>query len=51
MPRRFKLLERLEPVDAFPMSPAGKMLRRALRTMAAAKLAAEKEEPPRAVLI
>jgi 2,3-dihydroxybenzoate-AMP ligase len=35
---RFKLPERLELVDAFPIRPAGDILRRALRTMVAAKL-------------
>jgi 2,3-dihydroxybenzoate-AMP ligase len=39
---RFKLPERLELVDAFPMSPAGKVLRRELRAMIAGRLAAEK---------
>ncbi len=39
---RFKLPERLELVDAFPMSPAGKILRRELRAIVAARVTAEK---------
>lgn len=38
---KFKLPERLELVDAFPLSPAGKILRRELRAIIAAKLDAE----------
>lgn len=39
---KFKLPERLEIVDSFPISPAGKILRRELRNRIAAILAAEK---------
>ena len=39
---KFKLPERLELVDAFPLSPAGKILRRELRAIIAAKLEAER---------
>lgn len=39
---KFKLPERLEVVDAFPVSPAGKILRRDLRERIEAKLAEEK---------
>ncbi|MCO5101363.1 MAG: AMP-binding protein [Burkholderiaceae bacterium] len=39
---RFKLPERLEVVDAFPLSPAGKVLRRELRSIIAARLEAER---------
>jgi 2,3-dihydroxybenzoate-AMP ligase len=35
---RFKMPERLEVVDAFPISPAGKILRRDLRTTLAARV-------------
>jgi 2,3-dihydroxybenzoate-AMP ligase len=35
---RFKMPERLEVVDAFPISPAGKILRRDLRTALAARV-------------
>jgi len=38
----FKLPERLEIVAAFPVSPAGKILRRELRRMIGEKVAAEK---------
>jgi len=38
---KFKLPERLELVEAFPLSPAGKILRRELRATIAAKLQAE----------
>jgi 2,3-dihydroxybenzoate-AMP ligase len=38
---KFKLPERLEVVASFPTSPAGKILRRELRRMIEAKLAAE----------
>jgi len=38
---RFKLPERLELVESFPLSPAGKILRRELRAIIAAKLQAE----------
>ncbi|MCC7326516.1 MAG: AMP-binding protein [Burkholderiales bacterium] len=38
---KFKLPERLELVDSFPLSPAGKILRRELRATIAAKLEAE----------
>ena len=40
---KFKLPERLEVTDEFPISPAGKILRRELRSAIAAKIAAEKE--------
>ncbi len=40
---KFKLPERLEIVDSFPISPAGKILRRELRNMIANKLAAEQK--------
>ncbi len=39
----FKLPERLELLGAFPVSPVGKILKRDLREMIAAKIAAEKE--------
>lgn len=39
---KFKLPERLEVVEAFPISPAGKILRRHLRERIEAKLAAER---------
>lgn len=39
---KFKLPERLELVDAFPLSPAGKVLRRELRAMIAARLESER---------
>ncbi|TAN55064.1 MAG: (2,3-dihydroxybenzoyl)adenylate synthase [Rhodospirillales bacterium] len=39
---KFKLPERLEVLDEFPVSPAGKILRRTLRDMIEAKLADEK---------
>lgn len=42
----FKLPERLELIDAFPLSPAGKILRRELRVMIAARLAAEQAAAP-----
>ena len=47
---KFKLPERLELVDAFPLSPAGKVLRRELRDVIAARLASEgdADRPPRA---
>jgi len=47
---KFKLPERLELVDAFPLSPAGKVLRRELRDVIAARLASEgdADPPPRA---
>lgn len=38
---RFKLPERLELVESFPLSPAGKILRRELRAMIAATIEAE----------
>lgn len=38
---KFKLPERLEVVDAFPISPAGKILRRSLRERIEAKIAEE----------
>ncbi|MFO1218046.1 MAG: AMP-binding protein [Burkholderiaceae bacterium] len=41
---KFKLPERLELVDAFPLSPAGKILRRELRAIIAAKLEAERAQ-------
>jgi 2,3-dihydroxybenzoate-AMP ligase len=39
---KFKLPERLEIVDEFPISPAGKILRRSLREMIEALLAQER---------
>jgi 2,3-dihydroxybenzoate-AMP ligase len=39
---KFKLPERLELVDRFPLSPAGKILRRELRAMITDKLSAER---------
>jgi 2,3-dihydroxybenzoate-AMP ligase len=39
---KFKLPERLELVEDFPLSAAGKILRRSLREMIAEKIAAEK---------
>lgn len=39
---KFKLPERLEVVDSFPISPAGKILRRHLREMIEAKIAGDK---------
>jgi 2,3-dihydroxybenzoate-AMP ligase len=39
----FKLPERLERVDAFPVSPVGKIVKRELREIIAAKLAEERE--------
>jgi 2,3-dihydroxybenzoate-AMP ligase len=39
---RFKFPERLEIVDGFPISPAGKILRRELRRMIGEKIAAER---------
>ncbi len=39
---KFKLPERLELVDAFPISPAGKVLRRHLREMVEAKIERER---------
>lgn len=39
---KFKLPERLELVDAFPLSPAGKVLRRRLRDMISARLESER---------
>ncbi len=44
---KFKLPERLEVVDTFPLSPAGKILRRKLREAIEAKLAAEGMAAPR----
>jgi len=41
---KFKLPERLEIVDDFPLSPAGKILRRELRALIERKLAAERVE-------
>ncbi len=40
---KFKLPERLEILDEFPVSPAGKILRRDLRDMADARVAADKK--------
>ena len=40
----FKLPERLEIVDEFPLSPVGKILKRELREIIAAKL---RQEQPR----
>jgi 2,3-dihydroxybenzoate-AMP ligase len=37
----FKLPERLEVMPSFPVSPVGKILKRELRDMVAAKLEAE----------
>lgn len=42
---KFKLPERLEVVDAFPLSPAGKVLRRELRTFIARRLESERAAP------
>ncbi|MBI4970151.1 MAG: (2,3-dihydroxybenzoyl)adenylate synthase, partial [Rhodospirillales bacterium] len=42
---RFKWPERLELVEAYPLSPVGKILRRELREMIAAKLKAEQASP------
>ncbi|MCC7059170.1 MAG: hypothetical protein IT508_02960 [Burkholderiaceae bacterium] len=42
----FKLPERLELIDAFPLSPSGTILRRELRVMIAARLAAEQAAAP-----
>ena len=39
---KFKLPERLEIVDTFPTSPAGKILRKDLRKIIADKIAAER---------
>ena len=39
---KFKLPERLEVLNEFPISPAGKILRRNLREMIEAKLAGER---------
>jgi 2,3-dihydroxybenzoate-AMP ligase len=36
----FKLPERLEDMEAFPISPAGKILKRELREIVAARVAA-----------
>jgi len=41
---KFKLPERLELVDGFPLSPAGKILRRELRAIIERKLAAERAQ-------
>lgn len=41
---KFKLPERLEIVDEFPLSPAGKILKRTLREMISQKIAQEKAE-------
>ena len=38
---KFKLPERLEVVERFPVSPAGKILRRELRVMIAEKIGEE----------
>jgi 2,3-dihydroxybenzoate-AMP ligase len=38
---RFKMPERLKVVEEFPISPAGKILRRDLRTVVAEKIASE----------
>jgi 2,3-dihydroxybenzoate-AMP ligase len=43
---KFKLPERLEVVDSFPISPAGKILRRKLCEMIEAKIKSEKEVTP-----
>ena len=45
---RFKLPERLEIVDEFPISPAGKILRRELRAQIAQKLQSEQARERRA---
>jgi 2,3-dihydroxybenzoate-AMP ligase len=39
---KFKLPERLEIVDEFPLSPAGKILRRSLRDLVVARMTADK---------
>ena len=39
---KFKLPERLELVESFPLSPAGKILRRELRTIIAARIEEER---------
>jgi 2,3-dihydroxybenzoate-AMP ligase len=41
---KFKMPERLELVSSFPMSPAGKILRRELRRIIESKLASEQSE-------
>lgn len=41
---KFKLPERLEIVDEFPLSPAGKILRRNLRDLVIDRIAAEKNQ-------
>jgi 2,3-dihydroxybenzoate-AMP ligase len=41
---KFKLPERLEVIDSFPLSPAGKILRRELRAVIERKLAVERAE-------
>ena len=48
---KFKLPERLEIVNEFPLSPAGKILRRHLREMVETRLAAEKEQASRGTTI
>ena len=40
----FKLPERLEVMDAFPVSPVGKIMKRELRDLVAAKVAAERRD-------
>jgi 2,3-dihydroxybenzoate-AMP ligase len=42
----FKLPERLEVMDAFPISPVGKIIKRELRDIVAAKVAAEAARQP-----
>ena len=44
---KFKLPERLEPIERFPVSPAGKILRRDLRERIAATLERERAEQTR----
>ena len=41
---KFKLPERIELIDGFPLSPAGKILRRELRVIVERKLASEKQQ-------
>ena len=43
---KFKLPERLEVVESYPISPVGKILRNVLRDQIAEKLAAEKAGNP-----
>ena len=43
----FKLPERLELMESFPISPAGKILKRALREIVAERIARESISDPR----